>query len=130
MLIVFVANKDNLSVPGVLSEVLSNVFFTFTARVEGDHSCEISERKSLSRHGGRCRVLEQEFLDTLASCVHRELSFDFLVSGGNENDSLVITHVISFAPFLSNFINASLELGCEIALAGQERLAIILNQVG
>jgi len=130
VLIVIVANKDNLSVPGVLSEVLSNVFFTFTARVKGDHSCEISERKSLGRHGGRCRVLEQEFLDTLACSVHRELSFNFLISGGNENDSLVFTHVISFTPFLSNFINTSLKLGSEIALTSQQRLAIILNQVG
>jgi hypothetical protein len=86
MLVSFFSHNNDLAVPLVLAEVLSNVRFAFATGVKGDHSSKVFEGKCLSRQTGGRRVFEQELFDAAADVLNAELCLGTLVSGSKEDD--------------------------------------------
>lgn len=122
VLIVNVRDEDDLSSPGVLSHVVTDIFLSFTSSLETDNSDEVVNRVGLSAKTGRSRVFQKEFLNTLSYIFSTEFGFDGLVSRSVENDLSRVGDSVFLSEVSSDVLNSFLEISSEVSLGDHQRL--------
>jgi len=122
VLIVNVRDKDDLSSPGVLSHVFTDISLSLTSSLKTDNSDKVVDRAGLSAKTSRSRVFQKEFLNTLSYIISTEFSFDSLISRSVEDDLSSIRNSMFFSEVKSDVLNSFLEISSEVPLTDHQRL--------
>jgi len=129
VLVILIADKDNLRRPLVVPQVFADECLSRTALLQRNNGHKILLGQSLGSQTGRCRVLQQKFLDASSDIFSAKFSFSTLIAWSKENDSLIIIKLVLFAELVTNILNALLEVGGEVLLADTQFVTIVGEEV-
>jgi len=93
-----------------------------------NHCHEMIEMAGLGGQRSRCRILQEELLNTFACRVSCKLGFLELIAWCKEYHSLIVTNSVCSSPRLTNALDSLLTVIAKISLAGMQFTAIFANE--